>query len=167
MPDTPAADEYRDDNRPKRRVTDRWLFKIGQGDDVEELIFDPRKILLSETLAMEAQYNLTWPQIISGVAMGRTSAIAAVVWVLRKRKNPKLRPAEIEFSMEDFDASEDPDYLPAYGGIPQGEAFGDEWPDDTGTDTTDDTADTADTAADEPGPKDSLTPEHSSSEPED
>lgn len=145
--------EYRDDTRPERRLTDRHLFKIGLGDDVEVLLFDPGKLLLSETLAMEQKYNLTWAQIIAGVAMGRTSAIAAVVWVLRKRKNPKLRPAEVDFSMEEFDASEDPDYLPEYGGIPQGEAFGDDWPADN---TEDETA----------GPKDSPTPVAGSSEPE-
>lgn len=141
------------DTRPERRRTDRWLFKIGQGDDVEELLFDPGKILLSETLAMENAASLTWPQIIAGIAMGRTSAIAAVVWVLRKRKNPKLRFVDVEFSMEDFDASEDPDYLPAYGGVPLGDAFGDE--------RYDDTPELEDVAE---GPKDSPTPENGSSD---
>lgn len=151
--------EYREDHRPERRRTDRHLFRITQGDDVEELLFDPPKILLSETLAMEAAFNLTWPQIIGGVAVGRTSAIAAVVWVLRKRKNPKLRPSEVEFSMEDFDASEDPDYLPEYGGLPRGEAFGDDWPDELPADTEDDAEGTA------AAPKDSPMPGGISSEP--
>lgn len=156
MSETTKVPKYQDDNRPERRRTDRHLFKIQQGDQTEELLFEPSKILLSETLAMEREFNLTWPQIIAGVAMGRTSAIAAVVWILRKRKNPKLRPSEIEFSMEDFDASEDPDYLPEYGGVPAGQAYDDPWPD------TEPTA-AGDAEDDAAGPKDSLTPGDSSS----
>jgi hypothetical protein len=160
MTTTDNTDNTDWDTRPERKRTDRHLLRIGQGEDAEDLLFDPGKILLSETLAMESAFNLTWPQIIAGVAVGRTSAVAAVVWVLRKRKNPKLRPAEVEFSMEDYE-NVDPDYLPEYGGLADGDAHGDAVRDLHGLELGKAAGDVAE------GPKDSPTPETSSSEPED
>lgn len=148
------------DDRPVRTFTDRHLIRIttdpDSPDGVEELLFDPGKIMLSETLAMEKAFDLTWPQIIAGLVVGRTPAIAAAIWVLRKRSNPKLRPSEVDFAMDALRV-DDPDYEPAYGGVPEGEAYGDERPQDTVQAPPEDVAEGKDLPA----------PEATSSAPED
>lgn len=114
-----------EDTRPERVRTDRHLIRITTGDTTEDILFDPGKTLLSETLAVEDRFNLTWPQLIVGIGTGRTRAIAAIIWLMRKRSQPKLQPADIELNMADLDVL-DPDYLPEYGGLPGGEAYGDD-----------------------------------------
>jgi hypothetical protein len=92
------------------KVTDRNLMVIGD----EELLFDPAKIMVSESIAMERATGLAWPQIVAGINNGVTVAIQAAVWVLRKRSNPKLLRSDVEFNMGDYvllDPDVHPDYL--------------------------------------------------------
>lgn len=92
------------------KVTDRNLLCIGE----EQLLFDPAKIMVSESIAMERATGLAWPQIVAGINNGVTVAVQAAVWVLRKRSNPKLRRDEVEFNMGDYvllDPDVHPDYL--------------------------------------------------------
>lgn len=128
------------------KATDRNLFVIGD----EELLFDPGKLLLSETIAMERATGLSWPQIIAGVNSGLMLATQAAVWVLRKRKNPKLNLKDVEWSVEDFSLL-DPDWHPDYLILEPGE----EPP-------TDDTEPEGVELSDEEDPKASLNPGSSS-----
>ena len=92
------------------KTTDRNLLIIGE----EEILFDPSKILLSECVAAERATGLSWPQIISGLNNGLALAIQAVVWIMRKRSNPKLNLRDVEFNFGDYvllDPDEHPDYL--------------------------------------------------------
>jgi hypothetical protein len=91
------------------KYTDRVLLVI----EHERLLVDPGKLLLSETIAAEKATGLTWPQIWVGVNAGQAQSIQAVVWLMRKRSNPRLRLSEVEFSMEDY-RLKDPDFLPDY-----------------------------------------------------
>lgn len=121
--------EFQDDTRPVRTRTDRFLLVIGdhetEGAELEEILFDPDKLLVSEATAIERMTTLTFPQLIGGLNIGAASALQAAIWVMRKRSNPKLRLQDVEFSMGDL-RNLDPDYRPEYGGIPRGEAFGDD-----------------------------------------
>lgn len=94
---------------PRVKFTQRSLLRIGD----EKLMFNPGKMLLSETIAAEKASKLTWPQILVGLQNGVTSAIQPVVWVLRKRSNPKLQISEVEFSMDEYEKI-DPDFDPEY-----------------------------------------------------
>lgn len=93
--------------------TDRQLIRIGD----EDILFDPGKILLSEALAIEDKFDLTWPQVVVGVNVARMKAVAAVVWVMRKRISPTLQPSDVEFNIGDLEIL-DPDKMPEYGGTP-------------------------------------------------
>src|SRR5215207_6644416 len=92
------------------KVTDRNLFVIGD----EEILFDPAKILLSESIAMERATGLSWPQIVAGINNGVMVATQAAVWVMRKRSNPRLKLSEVVFNTGDYmlvDPDVHPDYL--------------------------------------------------------
>ena len=94
-----------------------WVIRVytdRDSDQFEDYPFAPGKFLLSETIAIEEQANLTWPQVISGIGAFRTTAMRAVIWVLRKRKEPKLKLTAVELNMEDVDLL-DPDEMPEYG----------------------------------------------------
>lgn len=96
------------------KTTDRVLLVIGD----EHLLVDPGALLLSETIAAEKVTGLTWPQIWIGVNTGQAQAIQAVVWLMRKRSNPKLRLSDVEFAMQDY-RLKDPDFQPDYW-VPEG-----------------------------------------------
>lgn len=113
--------EETEDTRPVRNRTDRFLLIVGD----EEILFDPGKLLVSEVVAIEKAAQLVWAQVIGGLNMGNGSALQAAVWIMRKRSNPKLKLSEVEFAWGDL-TNLDPDYRTEYGGIPRGEAFGDE-----------------------------------------
>lgn len=127
------------------KTTDRNLFVIGD----EELLFDPGKIMLSETIAMERATGLSWVQIIAGVNNGVMIATQAAVWVLRKRKNPKLMLSEVDWGVGDFTLL-DPDFHPDYLILEPGE------------DPPADAAEPEDDLPDEAAPKASLNPGSSS-----
>jgi hypothetical protein len=97
------------------RKTDRNLLVIGD----EQILFEPGKMLLSETIAMEKATGLTWPQILVGLNTGQMQATRVVVWIMRKRHNPRIRLEEIEFSYGEYHLK-DPDFHPDYW-IPEGD----------------------------------------------
>lgn len=87
---------------PRVKLTNRQLLRIEIGGEVEDLLFDPGKMLLSETIAVEKATQWSWPQIIAGLNAGAVQAIRGVVWVMRKRSNPRLKIDDVEFSMEAY-----------------------------------------------------------------
>lgn len=94
-----------------------WIIRVFsdlENDKYEDIPFTPGKFLLSETIAIEEYANLTWPQVITGVGAFRTTALRAVIWIMRKRSNPKLKLSQVEFSIEDIQVL-DPDVMPEYG----------------------------------------------------
>lgn len=97
------------------KTTDRVLLVI---EDEKHLV-DPSKLLLGEIIAAEKATGLTWPQIWVGVNSGQGQAIQAVVWLMRKRSNPRLRLSEVEFAMGDY-WLKDPDFDPDYW-VPDGD----------------------------------------------
>lgn len=96
-----------------------WVLRIytdRDNDQYEDVPFTPGKFLLSETIAIEEQAGLTWPQVITGVGAFRTTAMRAVIWIHRKRSNPKLKLIAVELNLEDLELL-DPDDMPEYGYI--------------------------------------------------
>lgn len=91
------------------KTTGRQLLVIGD----ERHLVDPDKLLLSETIAAEKATRLTWPQIWIGLSSGQSQAIQAVIWLMRKRSNPKLKLSDVEFNYGDY-ALRDPDFLLEY-----------------------------------------------------
>ena len=124
------------------KTTDRILLVIGD----EKHLVDPGKLLLSEIVAAEKATGLTWPQVWVGVNQGQAQAIQAVVWLMRKRSNPRLRLSEVEFALGDY-RMKDPDFDPEYW-VPDGDD--DELP---GDDTTEATAAAPDTPEHDGAPK--------------
>lgn len=94
---------------PRVKITQRNILKFKD----EQYLFDHGKILLSETIAIEKATQMPWPQIVLGLQGGLSTAVRAVVWVLQKRSNPKLRIEAVECSMEEYELL-DPDYDPEY-----------------------------------------------------
>jgi hypothetical protein len=98
-----------------------WVIRVYEDKDAdpdkfEDYPFTPGKFLLSETILVEEECNLTWPQVITGVGMWRASALRAVIWILRKRSNPKLKVHQVELDAGNIELL-DPDDLPEYGKV--------------------------------------------------
>lgn len=96
-----------------------WLIRVysdKENNEFEDIEFTPGKFLLAEAIAIEHEAGLTWPQVIAGVGAWRASAIQAVIWVMRKRSNPKLKLSGVVLSIEDIELL-DPDDMPEYGAI--------------------------------------------------
>lgn len=104
------------------KATDRVLITLGD----EHHLIDPGKLLLSELVTVEKVTGMSWPVIWLGLNRGEARAIQAVVWMMRKRHNPKLKLSDVEFSMEDY-RLKDPDFLPDYW-IPEGDEEADNPP---------------------------------------
>jgi hypothetical protein len=85
------------------------------GNSLEEYRYDPKKFLTAEAIAAEKITGMSWVQIVVGSQTGYVTAIAAVLWLLKKRANPKLKFAEVQFNtgeVEVFDPDEDERYQP-------------------------------------------------------
>lgn len=91
------------------------VWKDRDAGEFEDYPFTPGKFLLAEAIAIEEEAGLTWPQVIAGVGGWRVSALQAVIWILRKRKNPKLKLSGVVHNIEDLELL-DPDLMPEYGG---------------------------------------------------
>jgi len=89
-------------------VSDILLIHIGQGDARKTYEFSVSKLMNVEAIAIEKQTGLTVAGLLAGMFGKSAVAITAVVWVLRKRSEPRLRYDEVEFSIGDCDI-EDPD----------------------------------------------------------
>jgi hypothetical protein len=79
-------------------VTTKWIIKIGD----EEHEFDWKKILNAEAIAIEKATHITWSQFLVGMIGGPAVSQTAALWIMRKRKDPKLRFEDVVFSMGDF-----------------------------------------------------------------
>lgn len=93
-----------------------WIIRVYEDrendpEKFEDYPFTPGKFLLSETILIEEQANLTWPQVIAGVGAWRATALRAVIWILRKRSNPKLKLSMVEMNAGSIEVV-DPDDLP-------------------------------------------------------
>jgi hypothetical protein len=96
-----------------------WVIRVYEDKDADpgkydDYPFTPGKFLLSETILVEEEVNLTWPQVIAGVGAWRASALRGVIWILRKRSNPKLKLHEVELDAGNIELL-DPDDMPEYG----------------------------------------------------
>lgn len=87
-------------------VTTKWLLRIGD----EEHEFDWQKILNAEAIAIERATKVTWNQFLVGMVAGHATSLTAALWIMRKRKDPKLRYEDVVFSMGDLQLI-DPDEL--------------------------------------------------------
>jgi hypothetical protein len=133
------------------KATDRVLLVIGD----ERHLLDPDKLLLSEVVAAEKVTGMTWPEIWVGINRGQAQAVQVVVWLMRKRSNPRLRLSEVEFSMGEY-RLKDPDFDPDYW-IPEGDD--DVLPDDDTIPGDDDTEqDSGDPKDPEEQPQDTSPP---------
>lgn len=78
------------------------------GNSLEEHRFDARKFLTAEAINAEKVTGMSWAQIMINAQMGSVTALSAVLWLLRKRKDPKLRYADVVFNTGDIEIF-DPD----------------------------------------------------------
>jgi hypothetical protein len=76
-------------------VTTMWIIKVG--DETHE--FDWKKILNAEAIAIEKATRITWNQFLVGMVNGHAESLTAALWIMRKRKDPKLKFADVVFSM--------------------------------------------------------------------
>ena len=86
-----------------------------QGNALEEYRFDPKKFLNAEAILLEKTIQLTWPEVMIGLNHGRVSAVTGVLWLLRKRKDPKLKFGDVVFNTGDLEVI-DPDTDERYDG---------------------------------------------------
>jgi len=89
-------------------VSDDLLIHIGHGDDRKTYTFNPNKMLNVEYIAIERAAHLTVTQLGTGLRNGSLTAVTAIVWVLRKRDEPRLQFGEVLFTLDECEI-EDPD----------------------------------------------------------
>jgi hypothetical protein len=75
--------------------------KVSIGE--ESHVFDQRKMLNTEAMAIERVTGGTTTEWQEMLARGSVLAMTALVWVIRKRKEPNLQFAKVEFSASDVD----------------------------------------------------------------
>lgn len=73
-----------------------------------EYQFTPEKIMNTEWIAIERVSGFSVAQFEDKVAEGSMLALTALVWVLRKRKEPTLRFEQVEFEGGSVDVIPDP-----------------------------------------------------------
>lgn len=100
-------------------TTPLWVIRIysdRDNDKYEDMPFYEGKFLMAEAILAEEVAGLTWPQVVAGVGAWRVSALRVVIWLLRKRSNPKLKITEVVLNTGDITIL-DPDDMPEYGAI--------------------------------------------------
>ena len=84
---------------------------IGPRDgDRTKYVFDYQKLMNVEAIAIEKVCKLTVGDLLVGMATKSLLAVTAVVWVLRKRNEPRLQFSDVEFSVGECELV-DPDEL--------------------------------------------------------
>lgn len=68
------------------------------GNALEEYRFDPRRFITAEAMLAERQTGQTWASLMVGINVGQITAIHTIVWLLRKRNDPKLKPTDVVFN---------------------------------------------------------------------
>lgn len=99
-------------------MSGRFIIHIGEGEARQSYELDFNKLLNVEAIAIERvtatqdQPGLTLQDLAFGILRSSMVAVTALVWVLRKRNEPRLKfhevvfhPAELE--IEDLDAPDD------------------------------------------------------------
>jgi hypothetical protein len=94
-------------------VSDDLLIHIGHGDDRKTYAFDPNKLLNTEYIAIERAAQLTVSQLGAGLSNGSLTAVTAIVWVLRKRDEPRLQFGEVLFTLDECEIEDPDDEVPA------------------------------------------------------
>lgn len=80
----------------------------GEGQDKEVLTFDYEKLLLAEAVALEDETGWSMGQLLGYAGIGSYKAARAMIWILRKRANPKTKISDINYALEQI-FIEDPD----------------------------------------------------------
>jgi hypothetical protein len=98
-------------------TSDDLIIRINDDDGkaLEEHRFNPSKFLTAEAIAAERVTRLNWLQIMAGTLSGNMACIAAIVWLMRKRKDPKAKYDDVQFCVGDvevFDPDVDERYQP-------------------------------------------------------
>jgi hypothetical protein len=99
------------------------------GEALQEYRFDPRKFITSEAIEAEKATGLFWAHIMVGLDNGSAQAVAAVVWLLRRRDEPKLKFGDVIFNVGMTEVF-DPDTDPRYADGPDEDGFEDDGEDD-------------------------------------
>lgn len=84
------------------------LIHIGKGDDRKSYLYQPKKLLNVEYIAIEQATGLGLEQLGEGLINLSMTTVTALVWVLRKRDEPRLQFGEVVFELGDVQL-EDPD----------------------------------------------------------
>jgi hypothetical protein len=75
--------------------------------DGTEYEYDLDKMLNVEAIAIERATGMTYPQFGAQFYTGSVLAITALIWVIRKRQDPKLRFDEVVFEVATFESLDD------------------------------------------------------------
>ena len=69
----------------------------------ERYSFDPDHVRNDEAMSIEKITGSTFAQWIDAVTEGSVTALTALIWLLQKRENSKIKFADVRFEMGDFD----------------------------------------------------------------
>lgn len=90
-------------------MSDDLLIHIGHGDGRKTYMYGPKKMLNVEYIAIEQATGLKGVEEIGEALRDVSMAlVTALVWVLRKRDEPRLQLDEVVFPLGDL-TFEDPD----------------------------------------------------------
>ncbi len=81
--------------------------KLGE----QEWDFDTDKWRNDEIMAVERELGCSMAEFADQLNRGYMSAVTAAIWIYKRRENPKLRFAEVRFTMAEFDLVLDRDEL--------------------------------------------------------
>lgn len=71
--------------------------------------FDQNRLMLSEAMAVKTYTGLTIPDWQKALEAFDPQAVAALVWILKKRAGEEVRFSELDFNLADFEVETDED----------------------------------------------------------
>lgn len=81
--------------------------------DGEKYEFNPRRLMNVEAIAIKQATNLTLQGWNDAISQADPVAITAMVWIVRKREDPTVQFADVEFNLMEFleslESDEEPD----------------------------------------------------------
>lgn len=83
------------------------------GNALEEYRFDPRKFITAEAILAEKVTGMFWAHLMVAMQNGSVTAIAAALWLLKRREDPKIKYVDVVFNAgmtEVIDPDDDPRY---------------------------------------------------------
>lgn len=82
-------------------MSQRVFLHVGKGDDRKTYEVELGKLMNVELIAVEKMTGLALDPLLMGLAEKSLTATTALVWIMRKRQEPRLKFDEVTFSLDE------------------------------------------------------------------